>query len=143
MNQDNALHPAAQSMRVLYRALFAGQLVLAVTFALFVRFQGPLISDLPVLGHIIAAVAVGVLGVARFALRPRVPPRRSDERPNDYWATSETRAAVMLVWFMTEGAAILTFVAYLIAGGTYVALAAVAALFEFAGARPSHFEGTH
>ncbi len=86
-----------------------------------------------------AALVIGSILVGFF--RPRIPQRRMDQGPDEYWMTTEARAAAVLVWAMVEAAGLIAWVGYFLTGRAVPAAVAALAVVTLITLRPSRLEG--
>lgn len=133
--------PHARVARILHFALVAGLALAGIAFFVLLRVQGRALGGGPDLGYILAAVAVLLLVVAQTVLRRRVPERRFDQSPDDYWASPEIRGVSILLWAVIDGAGVLGCVGYVFAGGIAPAAAALLAIVTLVIYRPARLEG--
>ena len=79
----------------------------------FLAWQGiaPLLREDPESARLIAyagaAVVAGIVAVALFVLKPRVPERTPGQSVEQFWATPKNVQKAQLLWFILEGAAAL------------------------------------
>src|SRR5262245_19705863 len=97
------------SPQLLYHFLRIGVSVLAAIF-LILRLAGvqPLLHADPqsdLIAYVLSGIAVVLVLVGVFVLKPSVPARSPAQAPADYWATPKTVQKAMSVWFIVEGAA--------------------------------------
>jgi hypothetical protein len=140
MDQTRATPGTAQAVRIIHAALVAGVLLAGGTFAFMVRVRGHAPEGGETLGIVLPAVGIGLLLVSASVLRRRVPERSSQQSSDGYWAAVENRGAAILLWAVTEGAALVSLVGYFLSGapaGAAVAVVALAALILY---RPSRLE---
>src|SRR5258706_8349295 len=98
-----------RGIRILHAALVIGLILVGATFFFLLRVQGHALGGGggPLIGYVTAGLAVMNLTVVLGLLRPRMPQRRMDQSPEDYWKTNEARGASIILWAMTEGAGLL------------------------------------
>ncbi len=140
---DPAVQPiaAARGARILHVALVIGQILVGATFFYLLRTQGPLGGGAPLIGYVTAGLALVNLTVAVGLLRSRIPQRRMDQSPDDYWSTNESRGASIIIWAMIEGAGLLSWVGYVMSGGIVPAAVATLTIVALVMLRPSRLEG--
>ena len=141
---DPAVQPiaAARGARILHAALVIGLILVGATFFFLLRVQGqPLVGGGPLIGYVTAGLALLNLAVVLGLLRPRIPQRRMDQSPDDYWGTNEARGAAIIIWAMIEGAGLLSWVGYVLTGGIVPAAVAALSIVALIMLRPSQLEG--
>jgi len=140
---DPAAQPvaAARGVRILHAALAIGLSVVAGTFVFVLRSLGPSLPNTPLIGYATAGLGLANLAVAAGFFRPRIPQRRTDQSPDDYWVTTEARAAAIVIWAMIEGAGLISLVGYLLTGNVVPAAVAALAIVTLIVLRPSRLEG--
>jgi hypothetical protein len=109
----------AANAPLLHRFLGIGATGLAIVMVLLRVNAGPLPADDPFLsgmGYAFATISLILIAVAVLVLSRRVPERRLGQSVDEYWATPAVLAPVNLVWFVSEGAAILSIVGYFMTG---------------------------
>lgn len=133
----------ARGIRRLHAALVIGVILVGATFLFLLRVQGHPLGGGggPLIGYVTAGLALMNLTVVLGFLRPRVPQRRMDQSPDDYWQTNEARGAAIVIWAMTEGAGLLAWVGYLLTGGIVPAAVGALSIGALIMLRPSGFEG--
>ena len=124
-------------MRMMHFALVTGLALAGGTFALVIRAQGRPLGGPPILGFVLAGIAVSLLIVAIAIVRPKVPERPSDQPPETYWDSADARAAAVMLWAVVDGAGLAGCVGYLFTGGVAPAGAAVLAILILLTFRPS------
>jgi hypothetical protein len=132
---------APRAVRVLHAALVAG---LSSVGATFLFLQRGLRIDFGFgagLGRVFAVMALVVLAVALFFLRSRIPQRRSDQSPDEYWSARESRDAAIILWAIVQGAGLVGWVGYLLTGSVAPGLIAVVSILSLILIRPSRIEG--
>jgi hypothetical protein len=133
----------SENVKYLYIFLLAGVVILAVMFGLtHYVLGGPIIRDgsADSIGLAMAGIGFTVLAVSGVLIRGRIPLRRSGVSSDQYWADERVLVNAPLLWFLVEGAAILSGMGYLLTGSRFaggVLLLGIAALTTF---RPSHLE---
>lgn len=141
MNQTTSTMAVARAIRVLHLALVAGLVLAAGVFVVLIQvIRFPAYAS-PTVGVILAAVSIMLLVLAAAFLRRRIPERRGDEQPDSYWESPELRGAAIVLWAVTEGAALLGLIGYLLTGAPVPAVAAGIAIATLILFRPSHLEG--
>jgi len=129
-----------RAVRMLHFALVAGLALAGGTFVLLVQVQGRSLGGPPIVGFVLAGVAVSLLIVASAVARPKVPERASDQSPEAYWDSAEARGAAILLWAVADGAGLAGCVGYLLTGGAVPAAAAVLSILALIVFRPSRLE---
>jgi len=135
------LSDAARGVRILHAALAIGLSVVAATFVLVLRSLGPLLTTTPLIGYATVGLGLANLAVVVGFFRPRIPQRPVDQLPDEYWATTEARAAVIVIWAMIEGAGLISLVGYLLTGSVVPAAVAALAIVTLIVLRPALLEG--
>lgn len=131
------------SAPLLHRFLGIG-LVLLTVAAGALRLAGT-IPMLPpdeataLLGPSFAVIAAALIVMVWFIFTPAVPQRRPGQSIDAYWTDPAVLAKVMRVWFLAEGAGVLSLVGYFITGSSIVAATAGVALVSFWLCGPSRF----
>jgi hypothetical protein len=118
-----------------------GVVATGAVFAFLVQVNRFTFLASPVLGTILAGVSIGLLGVATVFLRRRIPQRSLEEPSTSYWAAPENRGTAIVLWAVTEGAALLGLIGYLVTGALAPAVAAGIAGVALIVFRPSQLEG--
>lgn len=136
--------PAQPGPGLLYHFLRIGVSVLALVF-IVLRLAGlpPLLRPDPsseLIAYVLAGIAMALLAVGLFALRPGVPARRAGQSSAEYWSAPKTVQKAMLVWFVIEGAATLASVGFLMTGHLAAAAAMVVSIVVFWMVGPETFE---
>ena len=107
--------------RQLHLFLGIGSTLLAAVFiGMTAVGRAPLIpgdDSIAAIGYGLCGIAVVMAAVALVVLKPKVPERRPGISVDQYWADTNVLAAIVRVWFSLEGAATLSAVAFLLAGG--------------------------
>jgi hypothetical protein len=140
MDQTRDTPGTAQAVRIIHAALVAGVLLAGGTFAFMVRSRGHAPEGGETLGIVLPALGIGLLLVSASVLRRRVPERRSQQSSDGYWAAVETRGAAIVLWAVTEGAALVSLVGYFLSGAPAASAVAVVALVALILYRPSRLE---
>ena len=135
------MNAAARAVRILHAALAIGLSVVGGTFVFVLRGLGPSLTNTPVIGYATAGLGLANLAVVVGFFRPRIPQRRTDQAPDDYWATNEARAAAIVIWAMVEGAGLIALVGYFLTGSVVPAAVAVLAVVTLILLRPARLEG--
>jgi hypothetical protein len=135
--------PTVESGRQLHRLLGAGVSALAAVFLGMTYFgAAPLLpaGTAPLAARYgPGAASLAILLIALFVFKPRVPDRLSTQTIDEFWASPEVGAKVVLLWFLLEGAGILAAVGYLLTGEPLPALAMALAVGAYWWCRPSLF----
>ena len=140
MNETRDTPGTAQAVRIIHAALVAGVLLAGGTFAFMVRVRGHAPEGGETLGIVLPAVGIGLLLVSASVLRRRVPERSAQQSSDGYWAAVENRGAAIVLWAVTEGAALVSLVGYFLSGAPAAAAVAVVALAALILYRPSRLE---
>jgi hypothetical protein len=140
---DPAVQPvaAARAVRILHAALVIGLILVGGVFVFLLRGLGPSLTNTPLIGYATAGLGLANLAVVVGVFRPRIPQRRTDQSPDDYWATNEARAAAIVIWAMVEGAGLISLVGYFLTGAVIPAAVAALAVMTLIVLRPSQLEG--
>jgi hypothetical protein len=141
MDQANKPVDIARAFRIMHSALVAGVVLLGAAVFFLVRVREQALGGRRQLATILAAVSIGVVGIAAVFLRPRIPERSAQDSPQVYWGATPGRSAVIMLWAVTEGASLIGWVGYLLTGATAPALAAILATVVLIWYRPSRLEG--
>lgn len=141
MDETRDTPGTAQAVRIIHAALVAGVMLAGGTFAFMVRARGHAPQGGETLGIVLPAVGIGLLLVSATVLRRRVPERSAQQSSDGYWSVVENRGAAIVLWAVTEGAALVSLVGYFLSGApaaaATVAVIALAALILY---RPSRLE---
>lgn len=129
-----------RAIRMLHGALVGGLALAGATFVLLVQIQGRALGGPPIVGFVLAGIAVSLLVVAAAIARPKVPERASHQSPEAYWDSAEARGAAILLWAVVDGAGLAGCVGYLLTGGAAPAAAAVLSILALFVFRPSRLE---
>ena len=132
------------SPQLLYHFLRIGVSILAAIF-LVLRLAGvpPLLHADPtsdVIAYVISGIAVVLVLVGVFVLKPGVPGRKAAQTPAEYWATPKVVQKAMSVWFMVEGAATFASIGFLMTGHWVASAAMILAIAAFWFVGPETFE---
>lgn len=127
-------------MRILHVALTMGLVVVAGVFIMLRQSTTARFSVGPTLGLILAGLALVQLAVVLGFLLPRLPLRTADQSPDQYWSTVARPDAIML-WVMTDGAGLASWVGYLLTGTVVPAGVGVLAIAALILLQPGRFEG--
>jgi|SRR6187397_1498779 len=130
------------SAPILHRFLGLGATALAVVMVfLRTRVEPPASDDqfTAVMAYAFASISLAMVVVAVLVLARRVPERRLTERVEAYWMTPAVLASVNLVWFVSEGAAIMATVGYFLTGHLAPAAMMVVAISTFWWLGPKTF----
>ena len=139
---ESALPAAgARGARILHAALVIGSILVGIVFFFVVRRNGPAFRDDPLAGYLTAGLGLANLAVVIGFFRPRIPQRRMDQRPDEYWMTSEARGAAIVLWAMVEAAGLISWVGYYLTGRAVPAAVAALAVVTLITLRPSRLEG--
>ena len=128
--------PAQATLPLLHRFLGIGQLLLLAAFVA-IRMLGvaPALDGPPSFQNSVvygmAGITVVMLFVAFFVLKPRVPERRGGQSVAEYWTTPESATKVLPVWFLCEGAGVVSVIGYFLTGAPVALLMAAIALTAF------------
>jgi hypothetical protein len=133
---------AAASAPPIHRVLLIGQITLMAVF-LFLYFRGiaPLQgSDTgKLVAYALSAISIVQIVVAFFVLIPRVPTRLPAQSVEQYWSSPSSTQPVFLVWFILEGATVLSAVGFFLTGDPLPAIVACVATVVFAWNGPGAF----
>ena len=132
---------APRAVRVVHAALVAGLSIVGATFLVLRRARHMDFGVGAGLGRVFAVMSLVVLAVALFFLRSRIPQRRSDQSPDEYWSARESRDAAVILWAIVEGAGMVGWVGYLLTGSVAPGLIAVVSILSLILIRPSRIEG--
>ena len=142
MARDATPPSAARAARLLHGVIALGLVVVAGSFALIVRvLRGPILTQAPQLGTVMATAAALMLLGSTGLLRRQVPRREASQLPDAYWGDSAVRARALILWAGLEGAGIVASVGYLLTGPTAPAVAAGAAMAVLILMGPARLEG--
>lgn len=134
---------AQASVPLLHRFLGIGLAIVGAVFiGLDILGQAPLLPPdevTRVIAYALSGVGVGLIAVALLILKPRVPPRQPGQSEADYWTTPHSSGRIMHVWFVIEGAGMLSGVGFLLTGEPAAAIAMGAAIAAFWMVGPSAF----
>lgn len=140
MTQTARAISAARGVRIIHAALAIGLLLLGGTFFLLLTVQGQPLGGVPGIGIVLAGVALAILMVSQLLLRGKVPARRSDQSPEDYWQTNESRGPALILWVGIESAGILSWMGYVLSGQLAPAAVALIAIAALIALRPARLE---
>lgn len=128
-------------MRLIHMALVLGTTLCGVVFVVVRRVTPPpALAQASLIGIILAASAIAMLGVALTVLRPRVRQQAPEQSIDDYWGDATVRMTAMTLWAVVEGASLLGAVGYLLTGATASGLALALGVVTLLSLRPSRFE---
>lgn len=133
---------AARSVRILHGTLTVSVVLITAVFIVLDRVfhLPPVLSDLPVVGRVLAVIGVLMVAGALAILRPKIPERRSDQTPDAFWEDVTTRGAALLVWALCEGGGIAGAVAFRLTCEPLTLGAAAIALIAMTWTRPGALE---
>jgi len=131
----------ARGARILHAALVIGSILVGIVFFFVVRRNGPAFRDDPLAGYLTAGLGLANLAVVIGFFRPRIPQRRMDQGPDEYWMTNEARGAAIVLWAMVEAAGLISWVGYYLTGRAVPAAVAALAVVTLITLRPSRLEG--
>ena len=140
MDQTRDTPNPAKVVSSIHAALVSGVLLAGGAFFM-VRARVPAPGGGQTLGMILPVLGIGLVLVAASVLRRRVPERGSQQSSDAYWAVAENREAAIVLWFVTEGAALISLVGYFLSGRPAATAAAAIALGMLILYRPSRLEG--
>ena len=108
-----------QAVPLLHRFLLAGLAVLTGVFA-FLRSRGiaplpPGDSETTVIGYTFAALSIVLLVISLLLFKPRIPRRKPQQTIEQYWSSPDTQH-VLVMWFLMEGAGLLSAIGFFISG---------------------------
>jgi len=132
---------ATRAVRIVHAALVAGLSMVGATFLVLLRALRMNFGFGAGLGRLFAVMSLVVLAVALFFLRSRIPQRRSDQSPDEYWSAHESRDAAVILWAIVQGAGMVGWVGYLLTGSVAPGLIAVVSILSLILIRPSRIEG--
>lgn len=123
------------TLPLLHRFLGIGLTALAAAACVF-KYLGavPLLghgSVTPVVSYALSGIAAVIAAVALLVMKPRVADRGPGQSVEQYWSTPEVGTKVLPVWFLLEGAGILSVVGYLLTGELVSATATGLAIVAF------------
>jgi hypothetical protein len=112
--------PIPGTFPIIHRFLGIGLTVAAAAF-FGLRYRGfaPLSatdSATPVIAYTLSGVAVVLVAVALFVLKPRAPARLPGQSVEEYWSTAAVSERVGPVWFILEAAGMIASVGYFLTG---------------------------
>jgi hypothetical protein len=96
-------------------------------------------QDLATIGYSMAAISIVMIVVSLGVLKPRVPGRRPGQSVAAFWADPGVTARATPVWFLLEGAAVVSAVGYFLSGLAVAALMIAVAIGAFWIAGPNSF----
>lgn len=131
---------SARGARILHGALVLGSIMVGAVFFYLVRTLGPSFPN-AIVAYVTAAVALVNMTFAVAFFRPRIPERRTDEAPDDYWSRNEVRGAAVIIWAMVEAAGLLAWVGYLLTGNGAPAAVGLLAIGALILTRTARIEG--
>jgi len=103
--------------------------------------QGPLAAGSPLIAYVTAGLAIVNLTVAFGLLRSRIPQRRTDQSPDDYWNNNEARGAAVVLWAVLEGSGLFCWIGYVMSGSIVPAAVGALVIAALITVRPSQLEG--
>lgn len=126
---------------ILHRVLGLGATALAVCMVVLrsMTASPPMMSDVPEMGYIMAGASAVMLILAVLVFSPRVPERNAAQSVDAYWMQTPVLQAVTLVWFLAEGAAIMSAIGYYLTGHLATASTMVVSLAAYWWLGPNTF----
>ena len=129
---------------LLHKFLGIGMVLLAGAFIVATSMGfAPLLLEgddvTQVLAYTLPAMSTILVVAALFVFKPRVPERTPGQTVDQYWATPDVAAKVLLVWFVLEGGGTLAAVAYLLTSAIVAAIVMGAAIVAFWLCGPNAF----
>ena len=76
----------------------------------------------------VSGVGAALIGIALLAFRSKIEPRDRKQDRDEYWDTGRTRQRALMMWFLLEGAALLSSMGYFLTGSLAALAVMVAAL---------------
>ncbi|HWC75054.1 MAG TPA: hypothetical protein VG454_14055, partial [Gemmatimonadales bacterium] len=131
----------ARAIRIMHAAMVTGVSIAGVVFVVLVRLVHMSFGLSADLGRLLAAIGLGIIVVAVYFLRPRIPQRPGDQSPDDYWTRSEIRGAAVLLWVVIEGAGLIGWIGYLLTSSVAPALTSLISILSLILVSPSRIEG--
>ena len=120
---------------MLHRFLGIGLVILLVTAAVMKTVgKVPLLPPDDVtrtIAYIFSGISAALVLFALFVFKPAVPERRPGETTETYWTTQATVMKIMRVWFVLEGAGVMSIVGFFMTGHLIVLIAAAASVSIF------------
>jgi hypothetical protein len=130
----------SRMVRIIHAALTTGVAIVGAVFFLLVRARGGTMVA-PMVGVVLSVVSIGLLVAAATILRRRIPERPADQSPTTFWAAGETRGSALVLWAVTEGAAVVGWVGYFLTGSVVPAAIAGLAFGMLVMLNPARLEG--
>ena len=131
-----------RGVRIIHLALVIGLVLVAGVFYILRQQPGVSFGFGPSIGLIMAGIALVSLVIALGFLARRVPQRPADQTPDVYWTRNEIRGAAIILWAMVEGAALLSWLGYLLTGAWVPAAVGLLAIAALTLLRPARLEGS-
>src|SRR5262245_16436733 len=91
------------------------------------------------IGYGFAGAVFALIAVVFVVFKPRVPGRETGQSVEEYWRRPEVSGAVLLVWFLLEGAGVLAAVGYRLTGQPLSAVVMILAVVTFWLCGPGYF----
>lgn len=111
---------------VLLAAVFGGMMAAGI---------GPLLREpgdpVITLAYAMGGISIVILVAALMFVRQQVPERRPGQSVQAFWSEPAVISKVHLVWFLLEGAAMLSLIAFLLTGHVLPAVAGAACIVAF------------
>ena len=136
MNQETIAIAPARLVRLLHAALVTGCVLLGVVMVFLLGAQTRLGSDVTTVATAFAGIGVVLLGVSALIMRRRVPVRSAQDSRDVFWSGAETRTSALVLWSVTQGASMISWVGYYLTGSTTPAVVAVLAIVLLIWQRP-------
>ena len=144
MGQPVAPQLDRAKVRILHLALVAGVVGIgAVVSFLLWNGTAPILAgeQLDLITYSIAVPSLASILVGWFCAKPRIPRRRRSQSTDDFWRTPHAAGNALVLWVLTEGAALMGLITILMTGSATTAIVAALGLVVLLTNGPGHLEG--
>jgi hypothetical protein len=121
MQESAAMMQQPATPAILHTLLAISCTSLTLMFIGFVTLgTGPLLGHeeptVPTIAFAMAGISAVLIGLALFVVKPRVPKIQPGQTEQQYLATTSNVQSLNLLWFVLEGATVLSVIGYLLTG---------------------------
>jgi hypothetical protein len=133
----------ASGLARLHQFLGIGLIAIAAVF-LLLRYVGiaPIMrpaDQQPAFAYVFGGIGIALLLYGLLVVKPRAPARDPTQSVDQFWSTPANAAKVLRVWFVLEGAGMLSAVGFLMTGSTFAGIVMVVAIGAYWMCGPTMF----